>query len=551
MKILALDVGTARIGVAKADTSVRIAMPETTLKADGTEFDAIKRLSRKYNTKWFVIGLPRNSQGVETKQSAYVRKFAAELKKQIPSAKIRFQDESLTSVVAEDRLKTRKKKYAKGDIDAEAATIILQDFIESFSAPSIETLLSDEPNADLGDRSDDEDYDPKKTKRKNRNNDHNPKNSYNKKMKKSKFIIPIIILAILIAVPLLLTSWYNGALESVVSANDCPTPNADNDNCKPTKFTVKDGESNSVVAANLESAGLIRSALAFQINMKLNHSDENADNTFKSGEYDLYRTSSSEEITKQLIAGAASNVFSFTFYPGETTKTIKNRLVEENGYSVEAVNAAFAKTDYGFPMLKAISSTATSLGAEPLEGFFYGDTYEFYVGESVENIVKASLADMQTTLDKNDFEAKFAAHNLSLAQGLTLASIVQREAHRNDQAMVAGVFYNRLSTSMTLGSDVTAQYAADLVDPERKTYTDNTSIVTIDSLYNTRVYAGLPPGPICNPSLSALEAVANPTPSDFLYFLTGDDGVMYYSIDGAGHQKNVRDHCAKSCSTAL
>lgn len=366
-----------------------------------------------------------------------------------------------------------------------------------------------------------------------------------------KFIIPIIILALLIAVPLLLTSWYNGALEAVASASDCPTPDVDNDNCKPTKFTVKDGETHGTIAANLESAGLIRSALAFQINMKLNHSDENADNTFKSGEYSLYRTSSAEEITKQLIAGAASNVFSFTFYPGETTKKIKARLVEENGYSAEAVNAAFAKTDYGFPMLKSISPTATSLGAEPLEGFFYGDTYEFYVGETVENIVKASLADMQKAIDENGFEAKFAAHNLSLAQGLTLASIVQREAHRADQPMVAGVFYNRLAANMALGSDVTAQYAADLVDPERKTYTDNSAIVALDSLYNTRVYAGLPPGPICNPSLSALEAVANPTSSDYLYFLTGDDGVMYYSTDGAGHQKNVRDHCAKSCSAAL
>ena len=386
---------------------------------------------------------------------------------------------------------------------------------------------------------------------KNEDRENSIKTSYNKKVKKSKFIIPVIILAALIAVPLLLTSWYNGALESVASASDCPTPDTDNDNCRPIKFAVNDGETTGDVAANLESAGLIRSALAFQVNMKLNHSDENVDNTFKSGDYELYRTSSAEEITKQLIAGAASNVFSFTFYPGETTKTIKTRLIEENGYSVDAVNAAFAKTDYGFPMLTSISETATSLGAEPLEGFFYGDTYEFYDGESVENIIKASLADMQKLLDENGFEAKFAAHNLTLAQGITLASIVQREAHSSDQATVAGVFYNRLSQGMNLGSDVTAQYAADLVDPDRTTYADNTAVVTIDSLYNTRVYAGLPPGPICNPSLSALEAVANPVSSDFIYFLTGDDGVMYYSNDSDGHLTNIREHCSNSCSAAL
>ena len=130
MKLIALDVGTKRIGVAKADSKVRIAIPYSAVEVDGTEFQKIASLARAWDIDSFVIGLPRNSQGQETEQSRYVRQFARDLKKSIPSAKICFQDESLTSVEAEKRLKNRKKGYKKGDIDSEAAAIILQDFIE-------------------------------------------------------------------------------------------------------------------------------------------------------------------------------------------------------------------------------------------------------------------------------------------------------------------------------------------------------------------------------------------------------------------------------------
>ena len=131
MKLIALDVGTKRIGVAKADSSVRIAVPYPAVEVeDGAEFQKIASLARAWDINSFVLGLPRNSQGEETEQSRYVRKFAKELKRVVPDAKICFQDESLTSVEAEKRLKNRKKGYKKGDIDSEAATIILQDFLE-------------------------------------------------------------------------------------------------------------------------------------------------------------------------------------------------------------------------------------------------------------------------------------------------------------------------------------------------------------------------------------------------------------------------------------
>ena len=149
MKIIGLDVGEKRIGVAKCDTSVRIAIPQNTIEVDGTEFQQLAKLATLIGTDYFVLGLPRNNQGEETAQSEFVKNFARSLKKHLPSAKIHFQDESLTSVEAEARLKSKKsyrksgKLFQKGEVDSEAATIILQDFLESFQ---VNRLGSDAPS---------------------------------------------------------------------------------------------------------------------------------------------------------------------------------------------------------------------------------------------------------------------------------------------------------------------------------------------------------------------------------------------------------------------
>ena len=105
MKIIGLDVGTKRIGVAKADSSTKIAIPVGFLLTDGSEWQEIMRIANLNNTNLFVLGLPRSNEGNETAQSRYVRDFARKLVQNIPGAKIRFQDESLTSVEAENRLK--------------------------------------------------------------------------------------------------------------------------------------------------------------------------------------------------------------------------------------------------------------------------------------------------------------------------------------------------------------------------------------------------------------------------------------------------------------
>lgn len=126
--LVCLDVGEKRIGVAVADTSVKIAVPLVTIPVDGNEIKAIAEIVVREDTDTIIVGYPRNQQGEATAQTEYVEKFATQLED--IAAHIVFQDESLTSVQAEQQLKELGQPYEKGDIDARAAAIILQDYLE-------------------------------------------------------------------------------------------------------------------------------------------------------------------------------------------------------------------------------------------------------------------------------------------------------------------------------------------------------------------------------------------------------------------------------------
>lgn len=131
LKLMALDVGTKRIGIALADSSIRIAIPFITIEVENNLEFVVKQiieLISKEEINILVVGLPRNQSGEETLQSVYTKEFVKKLEYAVD--RIEFQDESLTSIQAEDRLKSYGKPYSKGDIDMNAASIILQDYLE-------------------------------------------------------------------------------------------------------------------------------------------------------------------------------------------------------------------------------------------------------------------------------------------------------------------------------------------------------------------------------------------------------------------------------------
>lgn len=129
--ILSLDVGEKRIGVARAGVVALLAQPETTLLNDALVFNNIARLTEELQVSEVIVGLPRNINDEDTEQTRYIRRFADSLKSEVNSIIIHFQDEANTSQKAKAELQERNKPYEKADIDALAATYILQDFIDT------------------------------------------------------------------------------------------------------------------------------------------------------------------------------------------------------------------------------------------------------------------------------------------------------------------------------------------------------------------------------------------------------------------------------------
>lgn len=585
MRIIGLDVGTKRIGVAKADTSVRIAIPNGYVLVNGQEIPEILRIARLNDTNFFVVGLPRSNDGNETAQSAYARKFADTLAASMPGARIYFQDESLTSVVAEERLKKRKKNFEKGEIDAEAASIILQDFIEHYAAKLAQNAASKIPNqlvntttninpsaspaSTLGSPEVQSIINEPTKSESESSESPRPAKSSEKPMKKVKRILLSLFILLFLA-GLFGGGYYWYSLQPVSSAN-CRFDSAkaaaesnekeSNSVCEYQTIEISAGESVKQIANNLKQADLIRNPLAFELYARIN----NLHAKLKTGKYSFRKTMSARAIAKQLVNGVvSSDVFNLTILPGTNLLGDKGKsqtgIIHQFrtlGYSEEEINQALTK-HYDNPILKGLYADETKL-SEPdipvklaLEGYLYGETYQFYNHEKLENVITTILNQFNDVVVSNQLEEKFKARGLSLRRGIILASIIQKEAHTEDMPGVSMVFQNRLKRGIALGSDVTATYAADIVGIDRATAT-NADILAVESRYNTRKSTGLPPGPIAVPSKAALLAVAEPDSSkaSMLYFLTGDDGLMYYSSTDAEHNQKIRDHCQKLCKVQI
>lgn len=595
MRIIGLDVGTKRIGVAKADTSVRIAIPNGYVLVNGQEIPEILRIARLNDTNFFVVGLPRSNDGNETAQSAYARKFADTLAASMPGARIYFQDESLTSVVAEERLKKRKRNFEKGEIDAEAASIILQDFIENYAARLAQNATSKIPNrlvspaasmnssaspataispsfspaTTLGSPEVQSIINEPTKPESDSTESPRPAKSSEKPMKKVKRILLSLFILLFLA-GLFGGGYYWYSLQPASSANcrfDSAKAAAEsnekeaNSVCEYQTIEISAGESVKQIANNLKQAGLIRNPLAFELYARIN----NLHAKLKAGKYSFRKTMSARDIAKQLVNGVvSSDVFNLTILPGTSLLGDKGKsqtgIIHQFrtlGYSEEEINQALTK-HYDNPILKGLYADENKLSSLDipaklsLEGYLYGETYQFYNHEKLENVITTILNQFNDVVVSNQLEEKFKARGFTLRQGITLASIIQKEANTEDMPGVSMVFQNRLKRGIALGSDVTATYAADITGIDRTNAT-NVDILAVNSLYNTRKFPGLPPGPIAVPSKAALLAVAEPDSSkaSMLYFLTGDDGLMYYSGTDAEHNQKIRDHCQKLCKVQI
>jgi len=343
--------------------------------------------------------------------------------------------------------------------------------------------------------------------------------------KRKALIIIASILALLIIAASGAWVWYQAQLSPVDAGNK-----------DIIQVVIAPGTPASI-AETLHDKGVIRNQDVFLWYTRFS----GVQNNLRAGTYLLSPSDSMTKIVDHLKKGSADDTFSITFFPGATLvdnvtspekRVDVTSVLERAGYKREEIAAALKKT-YDHPLFQDKPATAD------LEGYIFGETYEFASGTKVEAILTRTFDEFYKYVQSENLVALYKQQNLNLYQGITLASIVQRESGGEDKAQIAQVFYTRLKMGMQLGSDVTYQYIADKTGVPRST--------TLNSPYNTRESVGLPPGPIATPGLASLKAVANPAPGNYIYFLSGDDHVTYYATTLEGHEANIRDHCKVKC----
>jgi len=340
-----------------------------------------------------------------------------------------------------------------------------------------------------------------------------------KKKRALKIILWIVgvLIAIILALGVGGYLWYGQSL-TAVNASDTSR----------VRVEIESGASPTEIGQLLEDKKLIRSKEAFDIYTRLTETRSQ----LQAGTYSLSPSESIEAIVAHLVAGRVDQ-FSLTFLPGATLAENRKVLISA-GYGEQEVDKALAK-EYDHPLLKDKPKTAD------LEGYIYGETYTFGSSASVEEVLEAVFNYYYDIVQKDNLIEGYKSQGLSLYQGITLASIIQREVSgAADQKQVAQVFFRRLAEDMPLGADASYQYAAKKmgVAPHPD----------LDSPYNTRRFKGLPPGPIASPGRTALQAVAAPASGDYLYFVSGDDNKNYFSRTLAEHEENTRAHCHVKCS---
>lgn len=294
-------------------------------------------------------------------------------------------------------------------------------------------------------------------------------------------------------------------------------------------FTVQSGTSVKDIGDNLEKAHLIKSAWAFQLYV---HSKElSAD--LQAGTYALSPSQSMPTIINTLTKGKVATRL-VTILPGRRIDQVRADLIN-SGFSPTSVDSALNPAQYSDLPVMAFKPA----GVNTLEGLLWPDSFQKDPDTDPSVIVRESLVEMGQQLTPS-VQAAFASEGLTTYQGVTLSSMIIQEVNKpSDQPQVAQVFLSRLKSNSTLGSDVTARYGA--------IQAGKSPSLTYDSPYNTLIHTGLPPTPISTISANALNAATHPAPTNWLYFVTGDNGNTYFSTTLQQHQAQTQQYCHKLC----
>jgi UPF0755 protein len=318
----------------------------------------------------------------------------------------------------------------------------------------------------------------------------------------------------------------------VINEPDLTTPN--NIFGTDQAFTVSIGESVNSVSQRLYAEGLIPATNTFLTYLVY----RGLDTTIQAGEYTLNQAMTAVDISQELQDATPTHV-TFRILPGWRLEEIATTL-PTSGLNItpdEFLSAANNPID-GYPFSPNLPLQAS------LEGFFYPDTYQLSREITVDEFIHTILDNFEINLGPGILQG-LNRQGLNVFEGVILASIVEKESvDTREMPLIASVFYNRLDAAMKLDSDPTVQYALGYNHDVGTWWKNPLSLedLKIESPYNTYLYPGLPPGPISNPSLEAINAVAFPAQSPYYYFRAACD-------EKGGHvfAETFEEHIQNAC----
>jgi len=343
----------------------------------------------------------------------------------------------------------------------------------------------------------------------------------NRKTRRYRFVRFLAAIALLLVVLVAVTIF----IRHIYFKNLQP----ENNSPKSQIVDIASGLSVKQIADLLHNDHVIRNAWAFEWYVRSSSLHSN----LQAGTYALSPDQTVQQVVNTLTQGKITTKL-VTILPDQRIDQIRSQLIND-GFSPAAVDNALNPQTYSDLQILAVKPANVSL-----EGLLYPDSFQRVADTDPSVIVRESLVEMGQHLTP-ELQAAFARQSLSPYQGIILASIVEKEvSDPTDQAQVAQVFLKRLSLGMPLGSDVTVYYGAIVAgQPPSLSY---------DSPYNTHLHTGLPPTPISNVTDQALNAVANPASTSWLYFVTGDDGTTRFADTLQQHQANVAQFCHQKCA---
>lgn len=298
-------------------------------------------------------------------------------------------------------------------------------------------------------------------------------------------------------------------------------------------FEIKPGETAATIGPRLEQLGLIHDATLFGWVVRY----RGVDNALEVGEYQLSPSMTLDEIITELQHGRARGVL-VTIPEGWRMEQVAARLEEAGLGKAEEYLALMGRHDYPYSWLEERPAGAP----DGLEGFLFPDTYQFPADAEPAAVVDIMLRNFDRKVTP-ELRKAMESHGLTFYEALALASIVEREAVvANERPTIAGVFLTRLDRGMFLQADPTVSYAKGY-DPQAKRWwmpMFEGESNTVDSPYNTFKYGGVTPGPICSPGLSAIQAVAYPDSTPYLYFVSKGDGSHVFAESFDEHLANVQ-----------